>query len=106
MKRLAGVLLLLLMQPAWCGDDPPGCAWLCGSWVLDTPRSESVEPVVDVALAKYNEAGRLAKTLVRTQLVALLAPPAALTLAEQGNQVLIRAGDHPERRVFPGESHS
>jgi hypothetical protein len=106
MKKLAGVMLLLLTQPAWSGEDPPGCAWLCGNWVLDTARSEAVEPVVDAALARYKEAGRQAKTLVRTQLVALLTPAAALTLAEQGDQVLIRAGDHPERRVFPGEPHS
>jgi hypothetical protein len=118
----------LLTQPAWSGDDPPGCAWLCGNWVLDAAHSEAAEPVVDAALAKYKDVesprptrpsrigpdspppgpgfGRPTRAQMRTELLALLASPAALTLSEQGDQVLIRAGDHPERRVFPGEPHS
>ena len=125
MKKLAGVLLLLLMQPTWSSEDPPGCAWLCGNWVLDAARSENAEPVVDAALVKFKarefprggpsgpEAEsapsgpmRSAKEQLRTQLLALLAAPESLALAELGAQVLIRAGDHPERRFFPGEPHS
>jgi hypothetical protein len=127
MKKVAGVLLLLLlMQPAWSKEDPAGCAWLCGNWVLDAARSENAEPVVDAALVKYREAeshgpaprpgadsappgvmpGPRTKVQVRKQLLALLAPPESLALTAEGDQVLIRAGDHAERRVFPGEPHS
>lgn len=134
MKRSLGVLLLLLAHAAWSSDDPPGCAWLCGDWVLDATRSDAAEPVIDAALAKFREPeprkprkprdddplrdpapdaaptgpvfDRPTKAQMRTQLLTLLTPPASLVLGEKGNEILIRAGDGPERRIFPGEPHS
>lgn len=104
MRTMAGVLLLMLAQPAWSGEAPPGCAWLCGDWVLDVAASEVPEPVVDAALEKFRQHD--IKEQVRAQLLAALRPPAALVLGEQGKQVLIRWDDSPDRRVFPGEPHS
>lgn len=104
MKRMAGVLLLVLAQPAWSGEAPPGCAWLCGEWELDVAASEAPEPVVDTALEKFRQPD--IKPQVRAQLLALMSPPTSLVLGEQGKQVLIRWGDSPDRRVFPGEPHS
>jgi hypothetical protein len=106
MKRMVGVLLLVLAQPAWSGEDPPGCAWLCGNWVLDAAGSEAAEPVVETALEKFKTGGASTKAQVRAQLLTLMSPPPSLELGEQGKQVLIRWGDSPERRVFPGEPHS
>lgn len=104
MKRMAGLLLLMLALPAWSSEDPPGCAWLCGDWVLDTAASEAAEPVVDTALEKFREPD--IKAQVKAQLLTLLNPPATLVLGEQGKQVRIRWDESPERRVFPGEPHS
>ena len=104
MKRMVGVLLLVLVQPAWSADDPPGCAWLCGNWVLDVAASAAAEPVVDAALEKFRSPD--IKEQVRAQLLAVLSPPTALMLGEQGRQVLIRWDENPERRIFPGEPHS
>jgi hypothetical protein len=54
MKRIAGALLLALwVLPMHAADAPSGCAWLCGSWVLDADHSESAEGQIDAALAKY-----------------------------------------------------
>jgi hypothetical protein len=106
MKTMVGVLLLVLAQPAWSSEAPPGCAWLCGKWVLDVASSEPAEPVVDTALEKFRGPGPSIKAQVRAQMLTLLSPPTTLELGEQGKQVLIRWGDSPERRVFPGEPHS
>lgn len=104
MKRMAGVLLLLMLaQPAW-SEDPPGCAWLCGDWVLDVAASEAPGPVVDTALEKFRQAD--IKEQVRAQLLTLLSPPTSVVLGEQGKQVRIRWDESLERRVFPGEPHS
>ena len=41
-----GVAVLMMMTlPAWAGEQPPGCAWLCGSWTLDPAQSDAVETV-------------------------------------------------------------
>jgi hypothetical protein len=134
MRKIWGVLapLALMALPVGAADMPPGCAWLCGNWTLDTARSEAAEYMVDVALEKYREPDppkpgkprkddppaqpgievgpapldRPMKAEMRSQLLALLTPPASLVLGEQGNEVLIRAAGAGERRVFPGEPHS
>jgi hypothetical protein len=135
MKRVAGLLLLGFMAlPVWAADPPPGCAWLCGSWVLDAAHSESAAAVVDAALAKYKEPtarkprrhqadpvaqadaeaedalrpmyDRPLKAQMRERLLVLVTPPASLVLAEQGEEIIIRPAGGPERHAFPGEPHS
>jgi hypothetical protein len=102
---MAGVLLVLLAQSAWSAEDPPGCAWLCGDWVLDATGSEAPAPVVDAALEKFREGAEI-KAQVRAQLLALVAPPASVVLGEDGKRIVIRWEENPERHVFPGEPHS
>lgn len=119
MKMMPGVLLLLLALPVWAGEMPPGCAWLCGNWVLDAQRSDTTGAVVDSGLEKYkepsgsrrspppgafNEPG--SKAEFREQLLVELAPPPAIVLAERGDEILIKVEGNPDRRIYPGEPHS
>lgn len=139
MKRFGQLSLLGLIGfaalPVWAADAPPGCAWLCGSWVLDAAHSDSADGVVDAALAKYKEPkprkprrsheedpvaqadaeaedalrptyDRPLKKQMRAQLLALATPPASLVLGERGEEILIRPAGGPERHAFPGEPHS
>ena len=127
--------LLLAALPVWASDAPSGCARLCGNWTLDATRSESADAAVDAALEKYKEpkahkqavmplnpdqplsatntqvylgpiAGPPTKAEMRSRLLALLAPPASLTVAANGDEILIRPPGGPERHAFPGEPHS
>lgn len=135
MNKLWGVLapLALLAMPALAQDAPPGCAWLCGKWVLETARSDSAESIIDAALEKYRDpeppravasrrdsrvgdftadapppgpSDRPMKAELRSQLLVLLTPPATLVLGEKGEEILIQAAGAEERRVYPGEPHS
>jgi hypothetical protein len=124
-KRILGALALgLVVLPAGAVDAPPGCAWLCGNWIVDAALSESAEPLVDAALSNYKEprprnsprqpAGFAAgpipeqsvKTALRDQLLQDLAPPASLVFGEQADAILIRAASGEVRRAYPGEPHS
>jgi hypothetical protein len=121
MKRTTGAWLLLLVAlPVLARESPPGCAWLCGDWVFDAPRSDASEAVVDTALEKYKEPsgsrrspqpgaifdGPQSKADFRARLMAEITPPAALVLGERGSEVLIKVAGVPDRRIFPGEPHS
>ena len=136
MKIAAGLLLLGIMAlPALAEDVPPGCAWLCGTWVLDADHSDSAAAVVDAALAKYKEPeprkprrprgdnpvaqadaqaedalqpmyDRPLKAQMRARLLALATSPTSLVLAEQGEEILIRPAGGLERHAFPDEPHS
>jgi hypothetical protein len=121
MKRISGVLLLLVALPVWATEMPPGCAWLCGSWAFDAARSDTSEAVVEAALEKFKEtsgsrrsppaggalySGPQTRAEFRTQLLAEIAPPASLVLGERENEILVRIGDSFDRRIFPGEPHS
>jgi hypothetical protein len=100
MRWGVGVLLVMTL-PAWAGEPPPGCAWLCGSWTVDTAASESPETIVDAALARNDGPPTL-----RPELLAALASPPTLTLAEQGNEILIRVPGQPDRRLTANRSHT
>lgn len=120
MKKIGGVLLLLVALPVWAKEMPPGCAWLCGNWVFDATQSDPSEAVVDAALEKYKEPSGSrrspqpgatfdspdGKAEFRAKLLADIKPPAALVLGERGNEILIKIEGAPDRRVFPGEPHS
>ncbi len=120
MKKIGGILLLLVALPVWVKEMPPGCAWLCGNWVFDAANSDTSDAVVDAALEKYKEPsgsrrspqpgatfdGPQGKAEFRAKLLADIAPPAALVLGERGDEILIKIEGLPDRRVFPGEPHS
>jgi hypothetical protein len=89
-------LMLVLALPVSAGEAPPGCAWLCGDWALDSARSDPVEAFIDDAMKGYDEPRsgdrRPTGEQMRADLRALLLPPAMITLAEQGEAIIIRAG--------------
>lgn len=99
--RWGVAVLFLLSLPAVAGEQPPGCAWLCGSWTLDPAASESAETVVNTALDKQADPAAL-----RTELLAVLTALPALTLAEQDNEILIRTAGRPDRRLTANRSHA
>lgn len=119
-RRLPGVLLLIVALPVWAKEMPPGCAWLCGNWVLDSASSDASEAVVEAALEKYKEPsgsrrapptganldGTQSREEYRARLLAEIKPPPALVLGERGDEVLIKVEGVPDRRIFPGEPHS
>jgi hypothetical protein len=100
MGRALAVLLVLAL-PAMAGEAPPGCAWLCGQWMLDASQSDAAESLIDEALQDYDEPDpddrRPTRAQLRADLRAVLVPPATLTLAEQGEEILIRAAGQAER---------
>jgi hypothetical protein len=102
MRRGLAVLMLMAL-PAWAGEPPPGCAWLCGSWTLDPSQSDAVETIIDTALEK--EKKEQPDTL-REELRILLGSPATLTLAEQGGEIVIRAPARAEQRLTANRSHA
>jgi hypothetical protein len=139
MRKLAGIALLgalgIVALPAWAADTPPGCAWLCGSWVLDAAHSDPADTAVDAALAKYKEPkarkprrreadpvadadarvedelkpvyDRPLKAQMRKLLLALATPPASLVLTQRGDEeIVIRPAGGAERHAFPDEPHS
>ena len=139
MRKLAGIALLGVLGfaalPVWAADAPPGCAWLCGSWVLDAAHSDSADTAVDAALEKYKDPkprkprrheadpvadadaqieaeleplyDRPTKAQMRKRLLALASPPASLVLAQQGSEeIVIRPAGGAERHAFPDEPHS
>lgn len=100
MRRGVAVLLFLAL-PVLAGEQPPGCAWLCGSWTLDAALSERPEPVVDAALEKRADATRL-----REELLAALTGPTTFVLADNGDEILLRVPSRPERRLTANRSHA
>jgi len=137
MRTLLGTLALVLAGlPAQAADMPSGCAWLCGSWILDTTQSDAPEATVDAALGKSRQPGSSGqpqrhprdpalrtnapveppgdapgpgnprKTRLRTELLALVTPPEELVLSEQEREIIIRPAGGEEQRLFPGEPHS
>lgn len=107
MGRLLALALVMAL-PVAAGEAPPGCAWLCGSWSLDAGLGDNASRLVDAALRDYDEPrpGRdqPTRTQLREELLALLTPPASFTLAEQGNDIIIRVPGRPERRVVAGQA--
>jgi hypothetical protein len=103
-------ILLVMVLPAVAGEAPPGCAWLCGTWTLDPAQSDPAEALIDEALQKYEEprpGGRQPSGAeLRQELRSLLVPPGVLTLAEAGDEILIRVEARPERRLTPNRAHS
>jgi hypothetical protein len=120
MRRTRGAWLLLVVAlPVWAKEMPPGCAWLCGSWVLNAEASDTPGVVVDVAMEKYKETsgsrrspqssnfdGPETRAQVRDRLIKEITPPPALVLGERGDEVLIKVEGVPDRRIHPGEPHS
>lgn len=127
--------LLLVSLPAWSASAPPGCAWLCGQWVLEPERSDSVTAVLDAALASYKEPkprrGRMPpandplrsvqieaeesigpifdrpyKDELHAELLALMKPPARLSISEKDNEVILQGTGPLQRRLTAGRSHS
>lgn len=102
MGRVLAILLVMAL-PVVAGEAPPGCAWLCGEWALDSTQSDPAESFIDEALKNYDEPDpddrRPTSAQMRTDLRTVLVPPAMLTLAEQGEQIVIRATGQPERRL-------
>jgi hypothetical protein len=102
MGRLLAALLVMAL-PAMAGEAPPGCAWLCGDWTLDGTQSDSAETAIEAAMQGYDEPDpddrRPTGAQMRTDLRAVLGPPATLTLAEQGALIVIRAAGQAERRL-------
>ncbi|MDQ2639792.1 MAG: hypothetical protein M3Y79_04330 [Pseudomonadota bacterium] len=94
-------MLVAIAWPALAGQPPQGCAWLCGNWILDVVASESPESRLDPALAKQKRAAGQ-----REQLLEALAAPAAVTLAEQGRQILIQFPGEPVRRLLVDRTHT
>src|SRR5687768_13658559 len=95
-----GVAVLMMMTlPAWAGEQPPGCAWLCGSWTLDPAQSDAVETVIEAALEKNQQ-----PETMREELRTLLGSPATLTLAELGSEIVIRAPARAEQRLTANRS--
>lgn len=110
MGRLLALALVMVL-PVVAGEaPPPGCAWLCGNWSLDAGQGDNASRLIDAALQDYDEPrpGRDQPTRaqLRQELLALLAPPASLTLAEQGDDILIRVTGQPERRIVVGETRN
>jgi hypothetical protein len=134
MRTLLAALLLMSL-PASPASAPPGCAWLCGKWVLDTETSDSVPQVLDSSLANYKEPkpqrGRMPpaddplrtmqieaeesigpilrrpfKDELRAELLALMTPPRTLTIGEKDNEVILQGTGPLQRRFTPGRSHS
>lgn len=89
-------LMLVMALPVSAGEAPPGCAWLCGDWALDAARSDPAEAFIDDAMKGYDEPRpgdrRPTGEQMRADLRTLLVPPPAITLAEQGEAIIIRAG--------------
>lgn len=104
--RWGAALLLAITWPAVAGQPPQGCAWLCGSWMLDVAASETPESRLDPALQGKNRKKPSRAAGQREQLLALLTAPAALTLAEQGRQILIQFPDEPVRRLLVDRTHT
>jgi len=94
-------LLLAIAWPAFAGQPPQGCAWLCGNWTLDVAASETPESRLDPALAKHKRAAGQ-----REQLLQILAAPVSVTLAEQGRQILIQFPGEPVRRLLVDRTHT
>jgi hypothetical protein len=109
MGRVLAVLLVLAL-PAMAGEAPPGCAWLCGEWTLDPNQGDRAEALIDDALKEYDEPDpddrRPTGAQMRSDLHAVLAPPATLALAEQGEEILIRAAGQAERRFTVNRTQS
>jgi hypothetical protein len=101
MGRITAILLVMAL-PVLAGEAPPGCAWLCGDWAVDPAQTDPAEALIDDALQDYDEprpGGRQPTGAeLRQELRALLLPPASLTLAENGAEILIRISAQPERR--------
>lgn len=130
MGRIPGALALVLAALPAAAGAPPGCTWLCGTWVLDSALSDPAEPAVDAALKTYRErrprssprhqpvpvapeetpaadsAAESARAALRAQLLAAVEPPASLDFGEQGEVILIRVAGGEQRRAYPGEPHS
>jgi hypothetical protein len=102
MGRVLAILLVLAL-PVVAGEAPPGCAWLCGQWALDATQSDPAEAFIDDALQDYEEPDpddrRPTSAQMRADLRAVLVPPAMLTLAEQGEEIIITATGQAERRL-------
>lgn len=98
-------MLLAMTWPAVAGQPPQGCAWLCGSWALDAAASETPESRLDAAIEK-NKKKKSRAAGQREQLLAALTAPAAVTLAEQGPQILIQFPNQPVRRLLVDRTHT
>jgi hypothetical protein len=107
MGRLLAVLLVVSL-PAWPGEQPPGCAWLCGSWTLDAAQSDQVDRLVGEAMREYEEPRPGGKqptgAQLQGELLLLLSPPASITLAESGKEILVRPSTGTERRFTPNRT--
>lgn len=129
-------LLLLAALPALPAGSPSGCDTLCGTWVLDPVRSDAVEPLVEAALEKYkpprarrprlpepeNGAQAVAKAEMERSLEELLEPPGVIEMrkdllqamrapptvriSSRNAEILIGAGEFPDRIVEPDRPHS
>ncbi len=133
MKRLLAALLVMVL-PAWAAT-PTGCATLCGNWQLDSTLSDTVEPVVDAALATYkaprarripnassdDTAGRIevemerslgpihdrpGRAALRSELLLRLTVPQKLNLEGRGEGLAIQGDGSLARRIVPGTPHS
>lgn len=136
MRTRLPLLLLLAALPAWSGDSPAGCGPLCGDWVLDRARSDAVQPLVEAALKSYkpprarrprlpepeNGAQAVANAQMERSLEELMEPPdvaelrkdlqralparETLRITGRNAEILIGAGEYPDRIVEPGRPHS
>lgn len=105
MKQLMGVLLLMA-PPAWPAELPPGCAWLCGNWVVDPGSSDPAQSILDVALVEYKEPrGAPRREQLREELAPWMIPAEKLVLDQEGKDILIRAEGRPVRRFEARKSH-
>ncbi len=134
MRTLLAALLLISL-PAWPASAPPGCAWLCGKWVMDPALSDPVTAVLDSALANYKEPrpqrGRMPpaddalrtvqieaeesigpifdrpyKDELRAELLALMRPQEALSIGEKDSEVILQGTGPLQRRLTAGRAHS
>jgi hypothetical protein len=130
---VAGVLLTWGL--AATGAAPPDCGALCGRWQLDPAVSDSLEPALDAAFAKFkdprpkrmregspgnidsmNKAADEAELGpfydrpngfdLRKELTRTLTPPVMLELTARGSDMLVAIDGRKPLSLTPGEPHS
>ena len=133
MLKWVAVAILFLPFAALARTQVPPCQ-PCGAWQLDPASSDSAEPALDAALAKYKpprprrirgmygdvrseteaefenslieRPGPVDRQQLRDNLLKLLSAPAELRLRQDGEDIVIESASGITRRVTPGEPHA